>query len=94
MSRGSMPCTLRSFFLWRRDRDDDPHQEIRIAYGSFQFKGIEEDEEVHGIFPGCLRSYAAACAPPIRKPTCNSEPLGSLTLSPEPSHASAAASQT
>ena len=89
-----MPCTRRSFFRWRRDRDDDPHQEIRIAYGSFQFKGIEEDEEVHGIFPGCLRSYAAACAPPIRKPTCNSEPLGSLTLSSEPSHASAAASQT
>jgi hypothetical protein len=65
-------------------RGDDESQDICVAYGSFQFKGIEGDEELHGIFPSCLRSFAAACADPFRKPVCSSsdDATSSLTASP------------
>ena len=41
---------------------------VRSALGEeYKFKGIEQPEYIHGIFPPCLAEFAQACAMPIRK---------------------------
>ena len=47
--------------------EGDEQSYLHIPYGPFRFKGIEDEEQLHGIYPLSLRDLGLSIEPPVRQ---------------------------